>query len=39
MRKFMLFVLRLGDTGENYALEKACKQENLKIKFDYSVIW
>jgi len=28
--------LRLDDAGENYALEKTCKQENLKIKFEFS---
>jgi hypothetical protein len=28
--------LRLGDTRENYASEKECKQQNLGIKFAYS---
>jgi transposase InsO family protein len=28
--------IRLDDAGENYALEKACNQHNLKIKFEYS---
>jgi hypothetical protein len=28
--------LRLYDAGENYALEKECKQQNLAIKFKYS---
>jgi hypothetical protein len=29
-------VLRLDDAGENHALEKKCKQQNLGIKFEYS---
>jgi hypothetical protein len=28
--------LRLDDAGENYALEKECKQQNLAVKFEYS---
>jgi hypothetical protein len=28
--------LRLDDSGENYALEKECKQQNLTVKFEYS---
>jgi hypothetical protein len=28
--------LRLGDSGENYALEKECKHQNLAVKFEYS---
>jgi transposase InsO family protein len=28
--------LRLDDAGENYALEKECKQQNLGVKFEYS---
>jgi hypothetical protein len=28
--------LRLDDAGENYVLEKECKQQNLAIKFEYS---
>jgi hypothetical protein len=28
--------LRLDDAGENYALEKECKQQNLVVKFEYS---
>jgi hypothetical protein len=28
--------LRLDDAGENYALEKECKQQNLTVKFEYS---
>jgi hypothetical protein len=27
---------QIDDTGENYALEKACKNEKLNIKFEYS---
>jgi hypothetical protein len=29
-------MLRLDDAGENYALEKECKQQNLTVKFEYS---
>jgi len=32
--KIYLVLIRLDDAGENYALEKACKQQNLKIKFE-----
>jgi uncharacterized protein YqeY len=28
--------LRLDDAGENYALEKECKQKKLAVKFEYS---
>jgi hypothetical protein len=28
--------LRLDDTGENYALERESKQQNLAVKFEYS---
>jgi hypothetical protein len=28
--------LRLDDAGENYALEKECKQQNLVVKLEYS---
>jgi hypothetical protein len=28
--------LRLDDAGENYALEKEYKQQNLAVKFEYS---
>jgi hypothetical protein len=28
--------LRFDDAGENYALEKECKQQNLAVKFKYS---
>jgi hypothetical protein len=28
--------LRLDNAGENYALEKECKQQNLAVKFEYS---
>jgi hypothetical protein len=27
---------RLDDTGENYAFEKECKQQNLAVKFEFS---
>jgi hypothetical protein len=27
--------LRFDDAGENYALEKECKQQNLAVKFEY----
>jgi hypothetical protein len=29
-------LLRLDGIGENYALEKDCKQQNLAVKFEYS---
>jgi hypothetical protein len=29
-------ILRLDDPGENYVLEKECKQQNSGIKFEYS---
>ena len=28
--------LRLDDAGENFALEKLCKQQNLQVKFEFS---
>ena len=28
--------LRLDDAGENFALEKACKQQQLGVKFEFS---
>jgi len=28
--------LRLDDAGENFALEKFCKQQNLQVKFEFS---
>jgi hypothetical protein len=27
--------LRLGDAGENFALEKLCKQQNVNVKFEF----
>jgi hypothetical protein len=34
-----LSTVRLDDAGENFALEKRCKQQNLQLKFEYSVPW
>jgi hypothetical protein len=28
--------LRLDDAGENFALEKLCKQQNVNVKFEFS---
>jgi hypothetical protein len=28
--------LRLDDAGENFALEKLCKQQNVDVKFEFS---
>jgi hypothetical protein len=28
--------LRVDDAGENFALEKQCKQQNLNVKFEYT---
>jgi hypothetical protein len=28
--------LRLDDAGENFALEKACKQRHLELQFEFS---
>jgi hypothetical protein len=28
--------LRVDDTGENFALEKLCKQQNVDVKFEFS---
>ena len=34
-KTYVVFI-RLDDARENYALEKTCNQQNLKVKFEYS---